>query len=364
MRLFFLGKEITPLIRSSEVERFVPLVAQRPRVREALTELQRKHAKNGSVVVEGRDAGTVVFPAADVKFFLTAGIRARAQRKFLELRRNNVSKPLDECIREIELRDKLDKNRTISPLEPATDAVVIDTSNCSVAEALEKILNHLSEKHIFARTVTSALNVPPLLIAVAGLIGVGKSTLCQWLSEELAMPLFAENPDDNPYIGSYYSEPQRWALHSQMWFLYRKYELLSSIADQKSPAIIDRTLHEDYIFAKVLLDSDALTLYEHWYRLVFSLSPQPSLIISLEASVPELLSRIANRGRDYERIDSVEFRALLETLHREYSYWISEYSEAPVIRVDTGKTKTLDPSFRPWLVDRVKTVLAGVEVDV
>lgn len=354
-RLYFEQKDITAVIRSNSVESFVPFVARQRKVRETITELQRRIAVGRGAVVEGRDAGTVVFPKADVKFFLTASIKARAQRRFLEVRRSNASKPLADCIRDIEARDSVDKNREIAPLQVADDAVKLDTSLHTVNETLDSLLSRISQRvSITARSPLLLRQRSVPLIAVSGLIGVGKSTLCDWLSQKLRLPLFSENPDENPYISLYYSDRDRWALHSQMWFLYRKYELLSAIDDQKTPSIIDRTLHEDYMFARILLLHDDLEMYEHWYKLVFSLAPKPSVIVSLEASVEALLARISSRGREYERRIAPH---LLEALSQEYRAWISEYTDAPVIRVDTEVRDTGDETFRSWLVKEINEAL-------
>lgn len=364
-RLYLDQTDVTAVIRSQPVERVVSLVAQRRRIREGLTWLQQRLAADRSVVIEGRDAGTVVFPKAGLKVFLTAGIRARAQRRFLELRRGNASKPLADCVRDIEARDALDRGRQISPLQPADDAIILDTSNHTAADAVDIILHHVDQRHpAHLRLTAHPAETPAMLIAVSGLIGVGKSTFCQWLSEQLAIPVFTENPDENPYIKLYYSDRQRWALHSQMWFLYRKYELLSSIGDQKTPGIIDRTLHEDYMFARVLLSRDDLELYEHWYKLVFSLAPQPILIISLEASTGSLLRRISRRGRDYERDTSPPsfLEWLLESLGREYAAWISDFSDVPVIKVDTEVYDVTRENVRAWLVSSIHEALGSREV--
>ncbi|MGH7353905.1 MAG: (d)CMP kinase [Candidatus Rokuibacteriota bacterium] len=365
-RLYFDHKDISVAIRSSRVETLVPFVARRRRVREAITAFQRRLVSNKGAVVEGRDVGTVVFPDAPLKFFLTASIKSRAQRRFLELRRKNDSKPLADCIRDIEARDELDRTREVAPLLPAPDAVVVDTSGYTVGHTLEALLEHVIERFPQYALVRPYPSTPPVtLIAVAGPIGVGKSTFCEWLGRNLSVPVFAENPDENPYIHLYYSQPDRWALHSQMWFLYRKHELLISIGDQKTTGIIDRTLHEDYMFARVLsasgrLSESDLELYEHWYRLVFSLVPQPTVVVSLEASTETLRQRIADRARPYEKTLDRDF---LDALNREYNAWITEYTDAPVIRVNTETTDVRQQSMREEILARVHETLGAVEME-
>jgi len=361
-RLFFQGHEITADVRSEVVEKLVPFVAQRPRIRKGVNELQHSLAEKQSAVVEGRDIGTVVFPAATLKFFLDADIKARGRRRYLELRRQGRSKPLADCIRDIETRDALDKQRQLAPLEPAPDAVVIDTSRLTSIETLEQMLGNAAKRGVPLKLKPFDTGYSPTLLAVSGMIGVGKSTFCAWLGAELKIPVFTENPDDNPYIRRYYEQSDRWALHSQMWFLQRKYELLSSLEDQRTPAIIDRTLHEDYIFARVVLAPGELDLYERWYRLAFSLVPAPTLIISLEASVPMLVSRIVKRGRSYEQIKKHDDRSglsekFLGILAREYEEWIRNYADSPVIPVDTERNDIEDPAFRSELLYEVRELI-------
>ncbi len=361
-RLYVDGEDITAAVRSSLVERLVPVIAQRHEVRDSVTALQRQIAGVRNVVVDGRDAGTVVFPDAALKFFLTASSRARAQRRYLELRRNNVRKTLPECLEEIETRDSLDRNRGIAPLTPAAEAIVIDTSDLTLRDVVAVMIGHI-------RTALGSLSIdtPTLgdtdvqLIAVGGLLGVGKSSLCAWLSEKLAIPVFAENPEANPYLPSYYEDRVRWALHSQMWFLYRKFELLSSIGDQRAPAIIDRTLHEDYMFARLVLEGADLELYENWYRIAFALVPQPNVIVSLEASIDTIEARIRSRGRPYEQRIARDF---LVRLDEDYRTWVAEYAEAPVIRVDTDRMDLEDPVIRAEVFEDVRGALARRHVAV
>jgi cytidylate kinase len=111
-------------------------------VRHYLLDLQRKLADEKSAVFEGRDMGTVVFPEADVKFFLNASTRERAQRRFNEFKADSTQ-TLDEVERDIQQRDKNDSTRAVAPLKPAEDAIVIDSTNLTVAQVVEKMLSHI-----------------------------------------------------------------------------------------------------------------------------------------------------------------------------------------------------------------------------
>ncbi|MBP2649836.1 MAG: cmk [Firmicutes bacterium] len=132
--------DVTEAIRTPEVSQLVSVIAQNGGVRAAMVDLQRKLAADGGVVMDGRDIGTHVVPAADVKIFLTASIEERANRRWLELTAKGFKVKLDELKAEIASRDKADCEREISPLVQADDAVVIDTTNLSIAQAVDKII--------------------------------------------------------------------------------------------------------------------------------------------------------------------------------------------------------------------------------
>ena len=139
LRVFLNRRDVTEEIRRPEVSRFVSAVAQVPGVREQLTAKQRRMAVGGRVVVEGRDIGTVVLPDAEKKFFLTATVEERAWRRFLEMTRQGYAVTLEEQIREIVARDTQDATRTVAPLVPAPDAVVIDTTGKSPEQVVEEL---------------------------------------------------------------------------------------------------------------------------------------------------------------------------------------------------------------------------------
>jgi cytidylate kinase len=133
------GRDVSRDIRTLEVSRLVSAVAKVPEVRKYLTERQRALAAAGSVVMEGRDIGTVVLPDAEKKFFLTAAVEERARRRFLESEKGyNLS--LQEHIDEIRSRDIQDATRNVAPLVPAPDAVVVDTTGRSPDQVVEILL--------------------------------------------------------------------------------------------------------------------------------------------------------------------------------------------------------------------------------
>ena len=139
-KVFVDGLEVTGEIRTPEVSRLVSQVAKIGFVREKLTELQRKMATRGGVIMDGRDIGTTVLPNADVKIYLTASIEERARRRFEELKEKGYNSDFNEIAKEIALRDKQDMEREISPLVKADDAILLDTSDMNIDEVVNEIL--------------------------------------------------------------------------------------------------------------------------------------------------------------------------------------------------------------------------------
>jgi cytidylate kinase len=141
------GVDVTEQIRRPEVTADARYIASAAKLREKLVEMQRQlAAREKKIVTEGRDQGTVVFPGADVKFFLTADVGERARRRQAELRAGDGSESLEQIQRAIEERDKSDQERAVGPLKPADDAVIIDTTDLSVEEVVEKLLRCVEEK--------------------------------------------------------------------------------------------------------------------------------------------------------------------------------------------------------------------------
>jgi cytidylate kinase len=142
-RLFMNGEDISGLIRTPEMSMMASAVSARPVVREFLLSVQKELGGQKEAVFEGRDMGTVVFPEAEVKFFLDASTRVRAQRRFRELS-DTTSVTLEEVERDIVQRDHNDSTRAIAPLKPAQDAVIIDSSDVPVDRVVEKMMAHIA----------------------------------------------------------------------------------------------------------------------------------------------------------------------------------------------------------------------------
>jgi len=139
----FLGeRDVTQALRSEDVSRAASLVSTVPEVRQELVARQRALGSQGAVV-EGRDIGSVVFPDAPVKFFLTARPEVRAQRRHGELAQQGVMVDLDVIVREIRERDLRDATREVSPMRPAPDAIVVDTSDLTLDQVVATLLAHV-----------------------------------------------------------------------------------------------------------------------------------------------------------------------------------------------------------------------------
>jgi cytidylate kinase len=141
------GIDVTEQIRQPQITANARYIASSPKAREKLVQMQRKFAADQQkIVTEGRDQGTVAFSDADIKFYLTADSIERAGRRQAELRAKGGDQSLEQIQKAIEERDKSDENRTVGPLRPAEDAIVVDTTDLSIEEVVEKLLSCVKEK--------------------------------------------------------------------------------------------------------------------------------------------------------------------------------------------------------------------------
>ena len=140
------GEDVSGLIRTPEVSDMASRSSARPAVRKKLLDLQRQLAAREDVLMDGRDIGTAILPNADLKIFLTASVAERARRRFLEMKEKGEACSEEEIRREIEERDYRDMHREISPLVQAEDAVLLDTSDMTLEQVVEKITALAKEK--------------------------------------------------------------------------------------------------------------------------------------------------------------------------------------------------------------------------
>ncbi len=173
-------------------------------------------------------------------------------------------------------------------------------------------------------------------IAIAGNMGVGKSTLTQLLVESFGWTPFYEAVHDNPYLADFYKDMPQWSFHSQIFFLSRRLRSHREIIRYPGTAIQDRSVYEDAeIFARNLhqlrnMSDRDYKVYRDLYEEFIQILPRPDLIVYLKASVPTLIERIHRRGRDFERDVSPLY---LQQLNELYNAWIDDFTLCPVLTV-------------------------------
>ena len=173
-------------------------------------------------------------------------------------------------------------------------------------------------------------------VAVAGNIGVGKSTLVALLSERLGWQPFYEAVAENPYLADFYQDMSSWAFHSQIFFLAHRLRTHRQLVDHPSSVVQDRSVYEDAeVFARnlhrqgLIRERDYQT-YQELYQVLTEFLPPPDLVIYLRASTATLLNRIRQRGRKYELEISPEYLSRLNEL---YESWIAGFNLCPVLTV-------------------------------
>jgi cytidylate kinase len=140
------GKDATRQLRTETAGAAASAIAAHPPVRAALVDLQHRFRRSPGLVADGRDMGTVIFPDAQYKVFLTASAAERAQRRYKQLKDKGVSVNLDSLLHEIAARDERDAGRAVAPLKPAEDAVIVDSTGTPITEVIERVLAVLPEK--------------------------------------------------------------------------------------------------------------------------------------------------------------------------------------------------------------------------
>jgi deoxyadenosine/deoxycytidine kinase len=202
-------------------------------------------------------------------------------------------------------------------------------------------------------------------VAVAGNIGVGKSTLVERLAEKLAWEPFYEPVGDNPYLADFYDDMRTWGFHSQIFFLTRRLRMHRMLTEHPTSAIQDRTVYEDAeVFAYNLSlqghisDRDFET-YRELYQVLTSFLPAPDLVVYLKAKVETLQDRIATRGRDYERSIPEDY---LRRLNELYDAWIDRFTLCPVLTVPADDLNyATNQTHLDLIVEKINDKLAGKE---
>jgi len=146
LRLLLNGRDVTEEIRTPEMSQLASKISELQAVRERMVGIQRDMGSQGGLVAEGRDIGTVVFPRAEVKIYLDASEPERARRRFQELLARGKQVTLEETLRDMNERDRRDKERTLSPLRKAGDAIVIDSTSFGVEAVVDRVVNEIKNK--------------------------------------------------------------------------------------------------------------------------------------------------------------------------------------------------------------------------
>jgi cytidylate kinase len=147
------GIDVNEQIRRPHITANARHIASCPKVRSELVRMQRHFAKDRQkIVTEGRDQGTVAFPDADIKFYLKADLAERAKRRLADLRSQGGDQSLEQIQNALEDRDKSDQNRAVGPLRPAEDAVIIDTTDLSIDEVVQKLLGYVKEEPHYTKS--------------------------------------------------------------------------------------------------------------------------------------------------------------------------------------------------------------------
>jgi deoxyadenosine/deoxycytidine kinase len=202
-------------------------------------------------------------------------------------------------------------------------------------------------------------------IAVAGNIGVGKSTLVGMLCKRLGWEPFFEPVAENPYLADFYRDMRQWAFHSQIFFLTHRLRAHRRLIDHPTSAIQDRSLYEDAeIFARNLhlsgsIDERDYQSYRELYTVLSEFLPPPDLVVYLRASTPTLQERIRLRGRDYERQISSQY---LDQINHLYEDWIAGFSLCPVLTVPADRLDFVaNPDHFDLVARKVQEKLIGKE---
>jgi deoxyadenosine/deoxycytidine kinase len=208
--------------------------------------------------------------------------------------------------------------------------------------------------------------VKKYFVAVAGNIGVGKSSLTTLLAQRLGWEPFFEAVAENPYLADFYADMPTWSFHSQVFFLSRRLYDYRALMEHPTSVLQDRTVYEDAeIFARNLYRQGLMSArdwasYHDLYSAVSTLLPPPDLVVYLQASVGTLMHRIGMRGREFERQISEEYLAQLNDL---YDEWVQGFNLCPVLTIATDNLDFVQSAEHLDIIAaRIEDRLRGKEV--
>ena len=199
-------------------------------------------------------------------------------------------------------------------------------------------------------------------IVVEGPIGAGKTSLARQLADHLSADMLLEQPEDNPFLPRFYDDMQRFALPTQLTFLFQRVDQLRHLTQVdmfREPTISDFLLDKDPLFARINLSDDEYALYDKVYRHLKPQTPTPDLVIYLQAPVDTLLARVRMRGVSFEQSIPDEYLARLADAYARYFY---QYDEAPLLIINSERLNFVDnPSHLRMLLARVSSMRARRE---
>lgn len=202
------------------------------------------------------------------------------------------------------------------------------------------------------------------VITVAGTVGVGKSTLTAALAQQLGFKTSLEQVDHNPYLEKFYHDFERWSFHLQIYFLAERFKEQKKIFELGGGFVQDRSIYEDTgIFAKMHADQGTMskTDYETYTSLFEAMVmtpyfPHPDVLIYIEGSLPSILSRIRERGREMEIQTDVSY---WEEMHERYTVWINGFHACPVLRLNIEDYDVHDERSMSDILTQVGRTIAG-----
>ena len=201
-------------------------------------------------------------------------------------------------------------------------------------------------------------------VAVAGNIGAGKTTLTKLLAKHYKWEEQLEDVVDNPYLDDFYNQMERWSFNLQVYFLNSRFRQVNQIHDSGKDIIQDRTIYEDaHIFAPNLHAMGLMTNrdfknYSSLFELMESFVKGPDLLIYLHSSIPNLVSQIHKRGRDYENTISIDY---LSRLNERYEAWISKYDKGNLLIIDVDNLDFVaNPEDLGGIINKIDAQINGL----
>jgi len=200
----------------------------------------------------------------------------------------------------------------------------------------------------------------PFYLAIEGVIGVGKTTLARLLQPRFEAELLLEVFEENPFLSDFYTDRERYAFQTQIFFLLSRYRQQQAVRLDHRPLITDYTFAKDRLFAHLNLRGDELKMYERLHRTLAEKVTPPDLVVYLQADLEVLMARIAMRDRPYERgMDP----AYIESVRRAYEHHFAHYDATPLLVIDTnGLDFVRNSRDLDYMEGRIRTALSAAEV--